>query len=248
MIRAVADALVGVLLAPVCACCSTPLAAPSHGAVCDACWSSIPSSPERLCAVCGDALPDAFRIGEHTREQGPRREALCARCRRSSRVISRGQSIAAYEGVLRDILHALKYDGRRSLAAPLGRLMRARGADVLDGADALVPVPLHWFREYRRGFNQAAELARHIGLPVVHCLRRTRATRTQTDLPERRRQANVRGAFAMRRTLRSGLVLVIVDDVSTTGATVDACARALLDAGARDVRALTAARAAARLP
>jgi ComF family protein len=122
------------------------------------------------------------------------------------------------------------------------------GAQVLAGADLAVPVPLHALRYYRRGFNQAAELATHVGLPVVHALRRARATATQTDLPERLRHANVNGAFRLRRPIPRGSVVVVVDDVSTTGATVDACARVLLEAGAREIRALTAARAAARVP
>jgi ComF family protein len=140
-------------------------------------------------------------------------------------------------------VHALKYDGRPSLAKPLAALMKMRGTDVLDGVDACVPVPLHSARHRSRGFNQAAELSRHLGLPVVPALRRTRRTPSQTDLPAAARHANVRGAFAMaRRTNVRGMVLVLVDDVSTTGATLDACARVLLDAGAREVRALTAAR------
>jgi ComF family protein len=126
--------------------------------------------------------------------------------------------------------------------------MRAAGAEVLDTADVVVPVPLHLFRQYARGFNQASELARHLGLPVIEALRRTRSTVTQTDLPEGRRHDNVRGAFAVRRGVPRNAVVVIVDDVSTTGATLDACAAALLDAGASEVRGLTAARAAARLP
>lgn len=127
--------------------------------------------------------------------------------------------------------------------------MARSGAEVLDGADALVPVPLHWIRQYRRGFNQAEELARGVGLPVVDALRRSRRTVTQTDLPEGQRLANVSGAFRLRRGVTiCGQVLVLVDDVSTTGATLDACARVLLAGGAAEVRALTAARAAARLP
>ena len=153
-----------------------------------------------------------------------------------------------YEGTLRDVIQALKYGGRRSLARPLARLMVRAGGDLLDGADAVVPVPLHLVREYSRGFNQAAELARHLGVEVRHALRRTRPTVTQTDLPEPERYRNVRGAFALRRPVPRGSVLVVVDDVSTTGATLDACARVLLEAGAREVRGLTAARAAARRP
>jgi ComF family protein len=150
--------------------------------------------------------------------------------------------------VLRDILHALKYDHRRSVARPLGARMARAGAEVVRGADLAVPVPLHFTRQYARGFNQAAELAAHVGLPVVNALRRRRATTTQTDLPEGLRHENVKGAFALRRPVQAGSIVVLVDDVSTTGATVDACARVLLDAGAGEVRSLTAARAAAKRP
>jgi ComF family protein len=120
---------------------------------------------------------------------------------------------------------------------------------MLEGASICVPVPLHRARMHARGFNQAAELASHLGPPVAHALRRVRRTVSQTDLPAARRHANVRGAFALRgRVDVSDAVVVLVDDVSTTGATLDACARTLLEAGAREVRALTAARAVARLP
>lgn len=233
------NALIASIVAPVCACCDTPLAETRDGPVCARCWSTIASPPRPLCDICGDALP-SWRADADTR---------CTRCRRRPRVITRGRSIASYEGTLRDILHGLKYDGRRSVARGLGERMSRSGAEVLDGADALVPVPLHWIRQYRRGFNQAEELARHVGLPVVRALRRSRRTITQTDLPEAQRLENVSGAFRLRRGARiTGQVLVLVDDVSTTGATLDACARVLLTGGAAEVRALTAARAAARLP
>ena len=237
MIRLLADALTAAIVAPGCACCARPLEHPTDGAVCGSCWSALPLSREPLCDVCGDAI-----LSWHSGR------ARCGRCQASSRIISRGRSIGPYEGTLREMLHALKYDGRRSLAAPLGRLMAAHGQAVLGGADAVVPTPLHFVRRYRRGFNQATELARHVGLPVLDVLRRTRATVTQTDLPEGKRHDNVRGAFRVRGTVPPGSILVVVDDVSTTGATLDECASALLKAGAREVRGLTAARAAARLP
>ena len=121
--------------------------------------------------------------------------------------------------------------------------MRERFHDILDGADILVPVPLHRRRRRARGFNQAADLAQHLELPVVSVLSRRRATPSQTDLPAARRHANVRQAFALTRTADvRGLCIVLVDDVSTTGATLEACARVLVDAGAREVRAVTAAR------
>ncbi|PYR35566.1 MAG: hypothetical protein DMF90_13180 [Acidobacteria bacterium] len=145
----------------------------------------------------------------------------------------------------RSIIQALKYDRRRSLARPLAALMRDRGAGVLDGADFVVPVPLHGARRRQRGFNQAADLAVQIGLPVAPVLTRIRATAAQAHVPASRRHANVRGAFAVSRhaTALKGTVVVLIDDVSTTGATLDACARTLLEVGVREVRALTAARA-----
>ena len=128
-------------------------------------------------------------------------------------------AIGTYEGSLRAILHALKYDQRRSVARRLGVMMQAAGADVLAGADAVVPVPLHASRERSRGFNQAREIARHIGLPQMDILRRARRTAVQADLPAARRHANVRAAFVIGSPAPSvvGLTLVLVDDVSKIG-------------------------------
>ena len=97
--------------------------------------------------------------------------------------------------------------------------MRVRGADVLEGATCVVPVPLHASRRRQRGFNQAKDLARLLQLPVVPALRRIRATATQTDLPAAQRHRNVRGAFAVTRAAASlvGAIVVLVDDVSTDG-------------------------------
>jgi ComF family protein len=159
------------------------------------------------------------------------------------------RSAGVYEGSLREIIHAFKYENRRVLAKALGALMRDAGRDVLDDADAVVPVPLHPWRRMRRGFNQADDLARQLGRPVRHLLRRRRYGRPQAELKAAGRRGNASGAYALRRLVRDTLVrdrvLVIVDDVMTTGATVDACSRVLLDAGARSVRALTIGRAVA---
>jgi len=128
-------------------------------------------------------------------------------------------------------------------------MMRDRGAAILDGARCAIPVPLHRSRRRHRGFNQADDLARHLGLPVCRVLRRIRATETQTELPAARRHRNVRRAFATTGEARAlaGASVVLIDDVSTTGATLEACARALKDAGVQEVRALTAARVVGRL-
>jgi ComF family protein len=238
--RSLADALLALLFAPLCAACHEPLDHPSRGAVCRRCWLSILPLTPPLCDVCGDPLP-SWRVVSLPLPQ-------CPRCRRRSHAIDRGRAIGPYEGALRQVIHALKYDARRSLARPLGRLMCERGAEILAGADSLVPVPLHPSRRRERGFNQAADLARQIGrlasLPIIAGLRRVRATVPQAALPAGRRHGNVRDAFAVTGigNQATGQVIVLVDDVSTTGATLEACARTLKAAGMAEVRALTAAR------
>jgi ComF family protein len=192
-----------------------------------------------VCETCGDPLA-SWRVISLAHQR-------CPRCRRNGTSISRGRAIGEYAGSLRAIVHALKYDGRRSVAKPLAARLAVHGADVLEGADLAVPVPLHRSRQRSRGFNQAAEIARHLPLPVQHALKRVRATPSQTDLPAARRHANVRDAFALRRgTDLKDRVVVLLDDVSTTGATLNACARVLLNGGADEVRALTAARVVSR--
>lgn len=234
--RDLADAILAVVLSPSCAACDEPLLHPTRGPVCDRCWQSILPLTPPLCDRCGDPLP-AWRLVSLPL-------ACCPRCRRAPRLVDRARAIGAYDGPLRAIIHALKYDGRRSLARPLGQMMRHRGAEMLTGAACAVPVPLHASRRRHRGFNQAADLARHIGIPVVPALRRVRATDTQTGLPAAQRHRNVRGAFAATRAagVLIGATVVLIDDVSTTGATLEGCARALKEAGIAEVRALTAAR------
>jgi ComF family protein len=145
---------------------------------------------------------------------------------------------------MKEMLHALKYERRRSISPRLGALMRDRCGELLLDADVVVPVPLHSRREYERGFNQAEDLARHLGLPLARLLRRVRHTPSQIDLPKEQRRANVKDAFALapRSPLPAPRVVVLVDDVSTTGSTLEACARVLKTAGVKEVRALTAAR------
>lgn len=234
--RSYLDALLSVLLAAPCAACARPLDRPSEGPVCALCWRSILPLTPPLCDVCGDPLPSWRLVSIPL--------ARCARCRRLPRPINRARAIGAYDGALRSIVHALKYDSRRSLARPLAALMRSRGSDTLTGADFVVPVPLHPSRRRERGFNQAEDLSIHIGLPVVPALRRVRRTSAQADLPASQRHRNVKDAFAVRDTagVLDGKIVVLIDDVSTTGATLDACARALKEGGVREIRALTAAR------
>jgi ComF family protein len=228
--------VLSVVLATACTVCEETLDRPTQGPVCQACWESIRPLTPPLCDRCGDPLA-TWRMVDLAL-------ARCPRCRRTERVVVRARAVGAYEGALRSIVHALKYDERRSLARPLAALMRRHGADVLQGAACAIPIPLHPSRRRERGFNQAADLTRHLDLPVANVLRRVRATATQTGLPAAQRHRNVRNAFAVTSAARrlSGATVVLVDDVCTTGATLEACARVLKGAGVAEVRALTAAR------
>jgi len=162
-------------------------------------------------------------------------------------------SAGRYEGTLREIIHAFKYEGRRSLADPLRAILRDAGSVILQDCDCVVPVPLHPWRRMKRGFNQARDLATHLERPVVHALWRLRATPPQMALDANARHLNVRGAFVVspftcgarldgaRLPLLDNRIVALVDDVRTTGATLDECAKVLLTAGAREVKALTVA-------
>ena len=218
--RHAADALLSIALAPACAACDRVLDAPLDGPVCAACWSGV----QRIAHVdiaAHDPIQSWHAAGE-------------------------------YDGCLREIIHAFKYDGRRSLAAPLVALMREGAGDLLSRAELVVPVPLHPWRRVRRGFNQADDLALRLKVPVCRALWRTRATAPQAELDPAQRRRNVRGAFRLSPLVRtsrlSGTRVVLVDDVRTTGATLEACARVLKDAGVREVSALTVARATPRHP
>lgn len=244
--RHLIDLALAALFAPPCAACGRVLAHPLRSAICDTCWNAIVPFAGPTCGTCGIPLP-SWRTTSHA-------TGRCARCRRRPPALTRQASIGPYDGALRDILHALKYGGRPSVVPELCCRLQMAGGAVLEGAHVCVPVPLHWRRHWTRGFNQAEWLARGLGPPVVSLLRRARHTPPQVGLPATGRQRNVQGAFAWNEAgarrlgaeggrLPRGTVLVLVDDVATTGATLEACARVLRAHGAAEVRALTAARA-----
>lgn len=175
----------------------------------------------------------------------------CRLCRNGLTSFDALYCVGAYEGRLRELIHLFKFEQMRQLERPLGRFLRTGLPPEVD-FDCLVPTPLHWRKRITRGFNQAELLARALsrskGIPVLPALRKTKATVAQSTLsgPERRR--NVKGAFRVRNaaTVAEKRIL-LVDDVYTTGATANACAKVLKDAGAKSVAVLTLARADRRV-
>lgn len=220
-----------------CAVCRNDVPAEGEFSLCDGCRAAVSRWEGFLCEVCGVPLPDGG--------------ARCHACRRG-RVFRLCRSAGLYEGVLKDCLWRLKYEGKESLAAPLGRLLAESWASVPGWArvDAVTYVPLSFWREHRRGFNQARLLAeafaRETTVPLlIGILRKTRATRSQTLLHREERLDNVSGAFEVRDGAAvRGKSILLIDDVCTTGATLDACAAVLKKTGARRVDALTVARQA----
>ena len=237
------DAILAVVWAARCAACDHPLEAPTRGVVCGSCWRRVSRIRAPVCVRCGADLATG----------GAAAPLLCGDCRRTGGPPTPRRAAGVHAGTLREIIHAFKYEGRRSLARPLGKLMRRAAGDWLQGADFAVPVPLHPFRRWRRGFNQAGDLASQLGLPVLPALRRKRHTGRQIELSRAGRLSALGNAFTLagRSAGRPaaaairGRSVVIVDDVITTGATVEACAEVLRGAGAREVRAISAALAVA---
>lgn len=230
--RAVVDAV----LPPRCLACGATVGEP--GALCSACWSAMTFFTPPWCAVCGLPFPHPMGDG-----------ALCPECARGRASWDRARAVIRYDKHSRRLVLGLKHGDRTHLAGPLGGWMRRAGGEVLDGADLLVPVPLHWTRLFARRYNQAALLAHAVhaagGPPVApDWLVRRRRTPPQGRLGALARARNVRGAFALRpgRAVK-GRRVVIIDDVLTTGATIEECARVLRRAGAASVGVLTLARA-----
>lgn len=238
---AAAAKLVELLLFPSsCRLCGALLDAPGERIVCRECLGRLAARRGPYCPCCGRFL------------EGPGEGHHCRRCLERPPDFTLHRSCAAYEGELKKIVLLMKYDR----LAVLGRALAAFAETSLaleeglwSGAQALVPVPLYRARERDRGFNQsrliARELARARGLAVIdRCLVKVRSTPAQTSLEAAERETNVRKAYAVKDPRKiAGRILILVDDVFTTGATLRECSRTLIGAGAREVRALTIAQA-----
>jgi len=238
--RLVLDAL----LPPRCLACGG--AVDSHGALCAECWQEIHFLGPPCCARCG--LPFAFDAGSGVE---------CAQCLAYPPPFGRARAVFAYDDHSRRLILAFKHADQLHGFPSFGQWLARSGAELLAEADLIAPVPLHWTRLFRRRFNQSAALAqatvaawRGPGGPAFapDLLVRRRRTRSQGHLSRLQRAENVRGAFQVKPGQDlAGKRVILVDDVLTTGATVEACARVLKRAGAAQVDVLTLARAM-RLP
>ena len=223
-------------LPPRCAACGAPV---KDRGLCAACWAKLSFIAPPYCERLG--IPFAFDAGPGM---------LSAEAIANPPAFARARAAVRYDDVARRLVQALKYSDRLDLAPTMGRWMARAGRDLLAEGDALVPVPLHWRRLWARRFNQSAALAMAIaaceGISVAHtALKRVKSTAQQVGLTKTERAANVQGAFRVSPEGTAqvyGRRLILVDDVMTSGATVDSCARALLRAGAANVDVLTFAR------
>ena len=233
------------LIPPACLVCRRPLA--NAGCLCGACWASIDFVRPPLCERIGIPLP--FDVGA---------PSVSAAALAMPPVYDRARVVAAYDGTMRDLVHAYKYADRSDATALFGRWLLDAAHNLLRQGDLVVPVPLSRTRLLARRYNQAALLARALVRAAAKerasqasltyepmLLYRRRRTRSQVGLSVAERKRNVQGAFAIRparASLLQGRGVILVDDVITSGATADACARTLKRHGAARVDVVALAR------
>jgi ComF family protein len=236
--RGVLRAALDLALPPLCAACREPV---EGKGLCPTCWSKLSFITRPYCERLG--IPFVYDPGPGILSM----EAIAA-----PPAYHRARAAVRFDEISRALVHALKYGDRLDLAPMMGRWIASAGGELLAEADALVPVPLHWRRLWARRFNQSAMLAATIskesGVPIATAaLKRVRATAQQVGLSRTERAANIQGAFRVPeegKAAVAGRRLVLVDDVLTSGATVEGCARALLRSGAANVDVLIFARVA----
>jgi ComF family protein len=235
ILRGGGAALMSLLFPAHCGVCGFRLSEEETPALlCGGCREKIGPLSEPLCTVCSHPMAGLFQ---------------CPNCEDRRWHLSMIVAAARHEGVVRELIHRFKYGRDQSLVRPLAQLLPAALEDPrIRGKrfDAIVPVPLHSLRERERGFNQSALLASRLAkqqkLPLLPLLRRTRRTAPQARFDRHQRMENLEGAFALHGTIPEGSTLLLVDDVTTTGATFDACAAILIAGGAAEVCAVSVAR------
>jgi ComF family protein len=234
--RAVLRAALDLALPRLCAVCREPV---EGEGLCPACWSKLSFISRPYCERLG--IPFVYDPGPGILSM----EAIA-----DPPAYQRARAAVRFDDISRALVHALKYGDRLDLAPMMGRWLSQAGRELLAEAD--VPVPLHWRRHWVRRFNQSAILAAAVskasGVPIAaRALKRVKFTAPQVGLSRTQRVANIQGAFRVPRDGKAEVVgrrLILVDDVLTSGATVEGCAKALLRAGARNVDVLVFARVA----
>ena len=241
-LRRSASWLLDAILPPRCLKCGEIVA--DSGSLCGPCWTALKFLGPPCCACCG--LPFEFDMGEGS---------LCAACTASRPAFDRARAALTYDDASRDLVLRFKHADRIDGAATFAGWMARAGAELVAAADIIAPVPLHRWRLVRRRYNQAAILANAVGANslggargkrvIPDLLVRRRATPSQGHLGRSQRQRNVAGAFALhprRAQAVAGARILLIDDVLTTGATAESCARTLRKAGAIAVDLLVLAR------
>ena len=226
-----------ILLPPLCSACDAPVT--SHGTLCPACWSGIQFITAPYCTSCGAPFDTPVGDGE-----------ICASCLTTPPTFQSARSAMLYDETSKRIILGFKHGDRTHLSKMLAGWMQRAGQEFWSNVDCIVPAPLHRWRLFKRRYNQAALLAEHISdatktTLMVDGLLRLKATPTQGHLNRKERQANVKGAFAINPIHQPHIKdkkIVLVDDVLTTGSTLNECSRVLLEAGAKSVHSLTLAR------
>lgn len=244
LLRSFARAAADTVFPPACLNCrqSTASATGPMGSLCAACWAQVRFIERPFCERLG--TPFAMDLGSEG--------LLSPEAVANPPVFARARAVAHFDdGPVRQLVHRLKYSDRMELAKPLGAWMARAGNELLVEADLLVPVPLHRRRLAARRFNQANSLAQaisaHCGVPVdPFALARVKATPSQVGLSRSQRALNMQGAFRVTEGMAArvaGRAIVLIDDVMTSGATVNAASRALLRGGAKRVDVLVFAQA-----
>ena len=229
--------MLDVALPPLCPSCRDAVG--DGAGLCASCWQKLSPIERPFCEKLG--IPFTY-------DPGPGIFSMQAIS--DPPAYARARAAVRYDDIARAMVHALKYGDRLDLAPVMARWMARAGTDLLADAEVVIPVPLHWRRMWARRFNQSAALAKLVAgsraVPVSYtALKRVKATPQQVGLSKAERAANVQGAFRVDASGKADIArrhVVLVDDVLTSGATVDACSRALLRAGARQVDVLVFAR------
>ncbi|RJP60361.1 MAG: ComF family protein [Deltaproteobacteria bacterium] len=225
---------------PRCLICERDIINAQSQGICEPCLSSIRYISSPVCLKCG--IPFNSVMGS---------DHLCGTCLTSRVYFTKARAVGVYEGVLQEAIHRLKYNKKTLLAKPLGALMAGTHLGSIDfkSYDFLIPVPLHFKRLRERGFNQALSLARYIGkrrrIPIDYMsLKRIKWESPQINLSKEERERNVKGVFSLSNESRfKDKSILLVDDVYTSGATVNECARVLTKAKTGGVDVLTLCRA-----